>query len=294
VTVAVYAPLVCCVLLALVAAPIARRARPGATLWLFATSSSAAAAGVVWSLVMLAAMLVDDLPGYRLLQPQIPVPDLVSAAAAAALGAGLLRVLRCARARYQQRAALPVADGGDGGSVVIDNDTVDAFAVAGSVWRRYGTVYLTTGLLAVLAPDEQQIVVAHESAHLGRRHGLARGLATYAAAAVPLLVPVRDAVEFLCERDADECAASQGGRSLVARTIAIAALARAGSGTRTPSIAAGLHRLAVADRVGALTSAARGPVRWHLVALAAALLVTGLAVIDATSDFAAIARAVIG
>ena len=289
-TIAVYTPLICAVLLALVAAPVARRARPSASLWLLTGAAAVVGLASGWSLVMLASMLIDDIPGYAGLQHRIPVPDAVSVAALVLLTAGLVRTIVTGVRRHRDRAALP-SGAGQGGTVVVQSGSVDAFAVADSMTRRTGTVYITTGLLGLLDRSQIRIVLAHESAHLSRRHALARGLVAYAAAAVPVLVPMRDAVEFLCERDADECAAAQGSRTQVARTVAIAALAR--SGSRATRLAPALHRLAVADRVGALTAGHRGNSGWHLTTLAAALVVTAAAVAEATRDFAAIAAAVV-
>ncbi len=290
-TIAVYTPQICAVLLALVAAPVARRARPSSSLWLLTGAAAVVGLASGWSLVMLASMLIDDIPGYAGLQHRIPVPDAVSVAALVLLTAGLVRIIVTGVRRHRDRAALP-SGAGQGGTVVVQSGSVDAFAVADSMMRRTGTVYITTGLLGLLDRDQIRIVLAHESAHLSRRHALARGLVAYAAAAVPVLVPMRDAVEFLCERDADECAAAaQGSRTQVARTVAIAALAR--SGSRATRLAPALHRLAVADRVGALTAGHRGNSGWHLTTLAAALVVTAAAVAEATRDFAAIAAAVV-
>jgi Zn-dependent protease with chaperone function len=290
VTIAVYAPLVCAVLLALIAAPVARRARPSSSLWLFAAAAAVVGLASVWSLVMLASMLIDDIPGYAGLQHRIPVPDAISVTASVLLGAGLVRAILTGIRRHRDRGALPSGPGGSG-TVIVPSGSVDAFAVADSMLRRTGTIYVTAGLLGLLDRDQIRIVLAHEAAHLSRRHALARGLVAYAAAAVPVLVPMRDAVEFLCERDADECAAALGSRTQVARTVAIAALAR--SGARATRLAPALHRLAVADRVGALTAVRRGNSGWHLTTLAVALVVTAAAVGEATRDFADIAAAVV-
>jgi hypothetical protein len=72
-------------------------------------------------------------------------------------------------------------------------------------------------------------VLAHERAHLvGWHHGL-RALAEVCAAINPMLVPVREAVAFLVERNADEHAATvSGSREVTARALAKAALAESG------------------------------------------------------------------
>ncbi|MFD0504110.1 hypothetical protein ACFQ0G_16340 [Streptomyces chiangmaiensis] len=69
------------------------------------------------------------------------------------------------------------------------------------------------------------MLLAHERAHLAHRHAFLATAVTLAAAADPLLAPVRTTVTFLVERWADERAADVvGDRSTTARALARAAL----------------------------------------------------------------------
>jgi hypothetical protein len=102
------------------------------------------------------------------------------------------------------------------------------------------------------------VVLAHERAHLtGWHHGL-RAAGEVCAAANPLLAPVREAVAFLVERNADEHAAAvSGSRDVTARALAKAALAEAG-GERG---GLGFIACAVSARVAALYAAPPRPGR---------------------------------
>jgi Zn-dependent protease with chaperone function len=290
-SIAIYLPLLCSLLLALIAAPAARHVRPALAVWVFTLAAAVGAVTAAWSMVMLAAVLIDDIPAYGTLAPRIPVPDLVSYAAFAGIAVAALRVFRCWARRREERISLTLGANADG-VVLMENSSIDAFAVPSDGWRGHGVVYVTRGLLDLLDAAQQEAVLAHESAHLRNRHALARGVVAYAAAAVPLLIPLRHAVDFLCERHADECAvAATGNRSLVARTVAIAALAR--SGRMAPGVASALNRLAVADRVGALLSGRPARARWQVAVLGLASAATAIAICDATLDFSAIAATVL-
>ena len=85
-------------------------------------------------------------------------------------------------------------------------------------------VVVSRGILATLGPAHQHVLLAHEGAHLRHHHHAYLALVALAAAADPLLGPVRTAVADGVERWADDCAArSVGSRRLVAGALVAAA-----------------------------------------------------------------------
>jgi len=109
---------------------------------------------------------------------------------------------------------------------VLEDDRPAAFAVAGLRDR----VVISTGLMRCLTPLEQSVVIAHERAHLRRRHHLSLSAMTIAVAADPLLAPMSAVVARAVEREADEDAAAVvGNRRLVGLALARAGLATAGA-----------------------------------------------------------------
>jgi Zn-dependent protease with chaperone function len=151
--------------------------------------------------------------------------------------------------------------------------TAHAFAVPG----RPGRILVTQGLLALLDGSERRVVLAHERAHLaGWHHGL-RAVAEVSAAINPLLIPVRQSVEFLVERNADEHAATvSGSREITARALAKAALAESGWLGRS---ALAFMTCGVSARVAALHAAPPPPRR---------LLPSGLLLLGAGTTIAAV------
>ncbi|WP_051367276.1 M48 family metalloprotease [Hamadaea tsunoensis] len=287
-TVAVYLPLLFCAGLAGLAGPVARRVPPGWGLWSLTFSAVSGALGAAWSLCLLAGMLIDDLPIGRRLPGLVPVPDAVSLLALAALVAAGVRVTAAMRSRAREQAALSGFARTADDIIIGEDDRADAFAVPARGWlgRGPGKVVVTTGLLRLLTPAQQRALFAHEHAHLSGHHAAARTATSLAAAALPPLIPVRAAVSFLCERQADEAAATAtGDRRLVAKTIATAALARS-SGRGAPLA---LHRLAVIDRVAALLGERPHPRGWQLIVLATMVAAMMAGVLEATGDSAAIA-----
>jgi hypothetical protein len=131
---------------------------------------------------------------------------------------------------------------------VVPIDEPVAYAVPGSP----GHVVVSSGMLNRLQPDEQQVLLAHEHAHLRHRHHRYLRVVDLAAAAVPVLVPMRAKVRFATERWADEDAVSEvGDRRLVARAISRAAIVQSEHSSERPLELAGLGVLA---RVDALLS----------------------------------------
>lgn len=237
-TFSVYVPVVLSLLVAASSRLLAVRLSPTpGTLKTVLGASVLCAAGTTWALVLLALTLLGFTPlaveeaserGVHLVQP---VPGVVGAAAAVMLALGVIRVVRVVRARNATRRELFAVcrSCGPGELAVVPVDQPHAFAVPG----RPGRVLVTRGLLALLDGKERRVVLAHERAHLtGGHHGL-RAVAEVCAAMNPLLVPVREAVAFLVERNADEHAASvSGSREVAARALAKAALAESGGPAR--------------------------------------------------------------
>jgi len=164
-----------------------------------------------------------------------------------------------------------------GGLVVVDDDEPDAYTLPGLG----GRVVVSTAMLRALPAAERRVLLAHEAAHLARRHHLWVQAAELAAAANPLLRPAARAVRAGVERDADEVAAAEvGDRALAARALARAGLVRAAARREAaPAAALAGADAAVADRARALL-AAPPPRRRVLAGMVAALmLATGVAVL---------------
>jgi beta-lactamase regulating signal transducer with metallopeptidase domain len=153
-----------------------------------------------------------------------PIPTFVAAGCLALLLAASLRVV--VRAIRRGRALMDVRRSHRGASaavIVVVSDRPDAFATPAP----HGRIVVTSALLAALTPAEQQVVLAHERAHLRSGHAWWLLLTDLAEAANPLLGPTFRTVQHSIERWADEDAARQtGDRELVARTVARVALLR--------------------------------------------------------------------
>ncbi|AOR30228.1 peptidase M48 [Streptomyces fodineus] len=283
----VYSPPVLSLLLSLVGPVIARRVAPALAARVLTSAAVLTAAATTWSLVLLATALLGNAPpvirearenGHPVTDP---VPEVIGLAAFVALLAIALRVYRAVRAQRCTRRALRRLCAGhpaDTELIVAASEVPQAFAIPG----RPGRILVTSAMLSALEPAERRVLLAHERAHLAHRHGPLVTAATLAAAADPLLGPVRTAVGFLVERWADEqAAATVGDRRTTARALARAALT-AGR-TRT---ACALHFTdrAVTRRIAALQA---GPLPELWPAAAAVLLLGTLPALlaaDATTD----------
>jgi beta-lactamase regulating signal transducer with metallopeptidase domain len=244
--VAVYLPL----LLPLLVVPATRwltdRCHPRVATWALVVTALVATTGSTLSLGLLAAAVA-----------------LVAAIVAVCRTAN--RHLRTLRGAYGEARRHPDSD-----LVVTTDDAPVAYALPGAP----GRVVVSTGMLAALNAPEQQVLLAHERAHLAHHHHLHLVVATLAATVNPLLRPLRDAVVYTVERWADEAAAERvADRRLTARAVGKAALA-----TRRTSTghAAALHVAAgpVPRRVSALLAEppAGGGSRFRAVALVAVAL----------------------
>ncbi|WP_432994719.1 M48 family metalloprotease [Dactylosporangium sp. CA-233914] len=141
---------------------------------------------------------------------------------------------------------------------------------------------MTSGLLRLLDARERAAVLAHERAHLHRRHHRTTALAAMATAVNPLLRPVESAVGLLVERSADEDAArSVADRRLVARTIAKVALAAHG-----PRTVLGFDGSSTRRRVEALTRPAPQALRRGGPTVGGTVVVAGLSLAAAAAALA--------
>jgi Zn-dependent protease with chaperone function len=279
-TFAVWLPFAASGVVALLAGPVAARVNPRPGAWLFALTGLVAAACTTWALLLLSVSLVDDIPG-TYLEESLPIADPPSLAACGVLFVVVARlVIVLHRQRDLMASVRPVVASADGELIVISDRRPLAFAAPG----RPGRIVVTDSMLSGLTSAQRRVVLAHERAHLSARHSTALTIAALSAAANPFLIPVRTAVAYLCERDADEQAARvMGDRVVVAEALAAAALltrarSRPNSVVRDAVAVPAFHRLSVVDRVAALTAdTSRGvPPAW-LGAVGAAALVAAAA-----------------
>jgi len=283
-TLAVYLPFAMSALLALAARPLARRLSPAAGARGLAGTAAVVALSTLWSLSLLVISLIDDLPDTPLLE-KIPVPDGISGLAGAALAWSVARVVRAVwRRREVHRRLAPVVAASQGELVVVRDLLPHAFAVAG----KPGRIVVSATMLRALTAPQRRAMLAHERAHLDRGHSVLLALAQLAAAANPLLGPARTAVGYLCERHADEQAATEvGDRFLVAEALAAAVMAS--SGPRCQPLPA-FHKVGVVDRVAALVDPPRHCRSVGLVTATAIALVALTSVCDATDQFYELVR----
>lgn len=299
----VYLPLLIPALAALVARPLAGRLEPRQATWLLTTAAVVLAGCAVAALGLLAASTAAGLPVLaavgRYSAPAVRRADPVAAVtglAAAILLAGaavtaaiaLRRQARALAESYRRSARLRE----DAGLVVVPGRAIEAYALPG--WP--GRIVVSAALLAALDARQRAALLAHERAHLARRHHLFTTAAHLAAAACPLLLPLARAVDYTVERWADEDAArATGDRRLVAATIGRVALLTPPRRPQPVTAAA----LGIAGRPRRVSVAWAGPVPRRVAALlgppparhallaaavAAAAALTGLSVLEAARD----------
>lgn len=295
--------LLACLLVGQTARPLLRKMRPGQGVVLLAVASLAAslASGVALTAIAIAvlagitAVAADGHWSAAVLRSEVPIPGWLGVTAACAV----LVLLTCAAARTRKiLLALVRADRlcrqirVDGGPVVvIDDDSADAYTVAGI----RGCVVISRRLLAELTADECRVLTAHELSHLYRRHHLYVHIVDIAAAANPLLKPVSAVVRLGVERWADEdAAAGIGDRRVAGRALARVALLRssfvraaasAPGGGAGPAL--GVAALHVAARVQALLAPPPQRRTGRLavgIVLSMSVLLVGIWSLDNTQD----------
>lgn len=283
----VYTPLLLSLLLPVISPLIGRRVAPALAARVLTSAAVLTAAATTWSLVLLAAALLGDAPPVVRearedgRTPADPVPEVIGIAALVALAVVVWRVHRAVRTERGTRRTLRRLCAGhpaDTELIVAASPVPQAFAIPGSP----GRILVTSAMLAALEPAERRVLLAHERAHLAHRHGLLVTATTVAAAANPLLGPVRAAVTFLVERWADEQAADTvGDRGATARALARAALTADRART---ACALNFTDRAVTRRIAALQTTPP-PRLWSAAAAVLALgTLPALLAADATGD----------
>jgi Zn-dependent protease with chaperone function len=228
-----YLPLLVSTALALVAPWAGRRMPPRAGTWAMVCASVVAAGTWATELAILGFTAVGQVPlvaaqgawSVSVLAAEDPVNRKVAAVCA---GVVLVVVVSVTVASWRRGRALVdawrecrhITAGGE--LAVVDDPVPAAFAVLGMP----GRVVVSSGMLRLLDAQERRALLAHERAHLRRRHHVF-SLVLYLTATVnPLLRPLERAGAFAVERWADEEAGAEvADRPLVARAIARAALA---------------------------------------------------------------------
>ncbi|GAB1646437.1 M56 family metallopeptidase [Krasilnikovia sp. MM14-A1259] len=288
-TLEIYLPLALAAAVALSTRWITSRGTPGTAARVLTAAAVVAAAASTWSLLLLALTMLDDVPPLSALDnhPRIELPEPVPGVIALFAGLGLLgaviRLFRDQRHRGRLINKLRRAGEPHDGMVIADWSKPIAVAIPG----RPGHLLVTSGMLRLLDADERRVLFAHEQAHLQHHHYTLASAAAAAAALNPILIPVRNAVAYLLERQADEEAAVVvGDRDLTAHAVARAALAMA-----TGPAALSISGSAAVRRVRELRKPAPAPQHQRLlgpVVVSAGILVASAA---ATLEFIELARA---
>jgi Zn-dependent protease with chaperone function len=166
------------------------------------------------------------IPGGR----AIAIAGLLVAAAVVLRAAGYVAwELHRGRRRRREHAALVAATGRPGGEpdvAIVDHDAPAVYCLP---CGRYQIV-ISAGALAALTPEQLRAVLAHERAHLRRRHHVILALATALDRAfprVPLLSQAQPQLAVLAEMAADDTAARRHRRDDLAAALVV--LARAGA-----------------------------------------------------------------
>ena len=258
----------------------ARRLPPRHATWLISVGAVASALSGLVVQALLAFVVIGQLPlladegrwssaalnHHAFTEPGVGVVSLAAlvAAAVALLLSGRRQVVALAQA-YSACRGMP------GELVVLRDGPASAVAIPG----RPGRVVVSQSLLAALSPGERRVLLAHEQAHLEHGHHWHRTAVALAAAANPLLAPLRGAIRYTTERWADEQAARRvGSRRAVATTVARVALL---TSARPASAELAAAAEAVPARVAALLGRPTRPRPLLSAALVAIPLIAALA-----------------
>jgi Zn-dependent protease with chaperone function len=160
----------------------------------------------------------------------IAIVGLLVAAAVVLLAAGCVacELGRGWRGR-REHAALVAATGRPGdepGVAIVDHDAPVVYCLPRGRYQ----IVVSAGALAALTPGQLRAVLAHERAHLRRRHHLILALATALARAfprVPLLSQAPPQLAVLAEMAADDAAARRYRRDDLAAALVVLATAGA-------------------------------------------------------------------
>ncbi len=281
-TVSVYLPLVLGIVLALSAPALVRTLPPPVAVW--SLTCAAVASAIAWTVSLgiiastgvertsFVAHLVNYSATYWRHVDPVAVPSAIAAGIVFLACLGLF-VRAIGQELASARGIRRLADGfrGPSGVVFVDDETPHAYAVGG----RRPRIVVSSGLMRSLGAGERRAVLAHEAAHLRRRHHVHLRVLRLAAAVHPVLRPAVRAGVLAVERWADEEAArSLGDRTLVARSLLRAALA--GNGASAPAgVLAHSTSGDVSRRVAALLAAPPRP-RWSVAAVSAMMVVAAI------------------
>jgi Zn-dependent protease with chaperone function len=219
----------------------ARSPRLAMTLWLVLPVSWVAA--IVLAILAAAAPLPLTWPGsphsggqVLLVGQAVPGGRVIAIAGLLVAAAVVLRATGCAacglrrgQRDWREHAALVAATGRPGDEPDVAIVDYDAPAVYCLPCGRYQIV-ISAGALAALTPGQLRAVLAHERAHLRRRHHVILTLATALARAfprVPLFTQAQPQLAVLAEMAADDAAARCHRRDDLAAALVI--LARIGA-----------------------------------------------------------------
>lgn len=281
-TVSVYLPLALAIGLAIVAPALVRTLPPPVAVWSLTGVAVASAVAWIVSLGIIASTGVErtsfvahlvhySATYWRHVDP-VAVPSAIAAGVVflvclALFGRALGHEVVAARSIRR------LAEGFSGSSdvVFVSDETPHAYAVGG----RRPRIVVSSGLMQMLGAAERRAVLAHEAAHLRRRHHVHLRVLRLAAAVHPLLRPAVRAGLLAVERWADEEAAGNlGDRTLVARSLLRAALA--GRGASMPAgVLAHSSSGDVSRRVAALLAAPPRP-RSSIAAVAGVMVVAAI------------------
>lgn len=290
--------LLACALVGRAAESAVSRMRPAQAVVLLAVAALAVSLASGMALTAIAVAAIATLASVAsegdwsaaAIRTEIPVPGWLGTLAAAAV---VVLLLRGAVRTAGILVALVRADrlcrdirAGGGPVVIVDDNSADAYTVAGV----RGCVVISARLMAPLSSAERRVLTAHELSHLTKRHHLYVHIADIAAAGNPLLRRVSAAVRLGVERWADEdAAAAIGDRRIAGRALARVALLRSAL-SRAASTAPlmvgaapvlGIGALQVASRVQALLEPAPRPRIFRLAVLV--MMTLAVLMIGATS-----------
>jgi hypothetical protein len=264
-----------------VAARYAPRLPPRHATWLISAGAVTSALCALAVLGLLAFVLVGQLPVFAdeahwstaaLRHHEITEPGVAAVSLALLLPALAALLLAARRQALALLAAYRSCRDMPGELVVLRDGPAQAAAVPG----RPGRVVVAESLLVALTGPERRALLAHERAHLA--HHWHRGAVMLAAAANPLLAPLRSAIVYATERWADEDAAAEvGDRRQVATALARTALIARGP---APGVRLALAAQAVPARVAALLVRPPRARPLLIVAIAAIPLIGALAALD--------------
>jgi hypothetical protein len=265
------------------AARLADGLPPRHATWLISAGSVASALSALAVLALLASELVGQLPlfaheghwsGAALRHHELTEPGVAAVAMALLLAAVAGLAVAARRLGLALLAAYRASSEMAGELVVLPGGPAQAAAVPG----RPGHVVVAESLLAALSSGERRALLAHERAHLAHGHHWHRGAVALAAAANPLLRPLRTSIVYSTERWADEdAAAAVGERRDVATALARVALLSQGSAA---AARLALATEAVPARVTALLARPPRPRPLLIAALAVIPLIGIVAVAD--------------